>query len=100
MPSILSVIDQVLSTPPDVVYSLSVLLPPPPTLSVLFWQPTNRWPSRNARSSQFEALEGSGAAILVIEKPAGTDGADAAKAAPAKIREPNRTPAIAAAKGR
>src|ERR1700680_5139788 len=95
MPSILSVIDHVCSTVPAVVYSISVLLPPPPTLSVLFWQPRKRWPSRNARSSQCEAGAAGGVAIFVIENPAATDGAgpDAAKAPAAELMETTRTPA-------
>jgi hypothetical protein len=38
----------------------------------------NKWPSRNARSSQFDALAGAGAASFVIVNPAGTEGAEAA----------------------
>src|ERR1700680_5117307 len=106
MPSILSVIDHVFTTAPAGVYSIKVLLPPPPTLSVLFWQPRNRWPSRNARSSQFEAPAGAGAALFVMVNPPGTDGAgaDAAEAAPAGTptradttsAKPTRTPTGAA----
>src|ERR1700730_3070737 len=95
MPSILSVIDQVFTTAPAGVYSISVLLPPPPTLSVLFWQPMNRWPSRKARSSQFDAFEGEGVAIFVIVNPDGTDGAGAANAPTADSRTPTRAPIIA-----
>src|SRR6202035_418580 len=97
MPSILSVIDHVFTTAPVGVYSISVLLPPPPTLSVVFWQPMNRWPSRKARSSQLEAPAGAGAAIFVMVNPAGTDGAAAAKAEPASIRTPTTAPANVAA---
>src|SRR4030081_2140576 len=86
MPSIFSGIDHVLRTAPAGVYSIKVLFPPPPTLSVLSWQARNRWPSRNARSSQFPPVAGFGAATFVMVKPPGTDGvgADAAKADPAE----------------
>src|SRR6202011_2825913 len=59
--------------------------------------PTNRWPSRKARSSQFEAVAGDGAASFVIEKPAGTDGAGAAPAPPAETRTASTTAAPAVA---
>jgi hypothetical protein len=67
------------------VYSIKVLSPPPPTLSVLSWQARNRWPSRNARSSQLEAVVGLGAATFVMVNPPGTDGAGAANAPAAEV---------------
>jgi hypothetical protein len=58
----------------------------------------NTWPSRNATSSQFEALDGAGAAIFVIVNPDGTDGA-AADAPPAAVRQQTAVAASAAAIG-
>src|ERR1700737_717858 len=100
VPSFFSGSDHVLTTAPAGVYSIKVLFPPPPTLSVLSWQARNKWPSRNARSSQFEAVAGLGAAIFVMVNPPGTDGAGAAKAPPAEVSTRITTAASVAADSR